>query len=247
MIIGTITFITMLFFGGIQEYFFVDELENGVKQLVIEKERSKEILADIKASKNTINEFDKNRKSLLKEFYRLNLNRNTTLTMLKDFFKSRMEERLIFQDEFLKERMKIISKIHDNEWGKIIALFDENVEKKASNEAKVKQQEAFENLINAINRSISENDRMVQALALVRNFQTRYNELEARINSINTRENDLLRNKSTTQSQFKALAKKVNDIRATSYKALVDFHFDMKEVAEETEWVSIMKAMNKAI
>lgn len=46
MIVGIVALFTVLFFGGVQEYFFIEKLEKGVKKFVIEKDRSKEILAD---------------------------------------------------------------------------------------------------------------------------------------------------------------------------------------------------------
>ena len=42
MTIGTITLLTVLFFGGTQEYSFLDKLENGTKQFILDKERSNE-------------------------------------------------------------------------------------------------------------------------------------------------------------------------------------------------------------
>ena len=247
MIIGTITLITMLFFGGVQEYFFIDKLEKGVKQFITDKERSKEILTGLKASKKEIDAFNKDRKARLKEFYALNLNRDIPRSSLEDFFEKRMEERLVFQEQILDERIKLVKMIGDEEWEQIVSISDEAIDKKISKEEKKKEKDAFESVYKTINRSISEDDRMVQARALVQNFQARYEDLYAKINSINTRENDLLRNKNTPKAEFKDLAKKVNDIRITTYKAFVDFHFDMQDVTEESEWFSIMKAMNKVI
>lgn len=71
MIIGSITLITILFFGGVSEYFLIDKLEKGVKEYVVEKNRQKEILADLKTSKAFIKEFNKKRKSQSKTFHTL--------------------------------------------------------------------------------------------------------------------------------------------------------------------------------
>ena len=39
MIVGIITLITMLFFGGIQEYFLLDKLEKGTKIYIEDKDK----------------------------------------------------------------------------------------------------------------------------------------------------------------------------------------------------------------
>lgn len=247
MSIGTITLFTALFFGGIQQQIFLDILEERVKQNVTEPIRSKEILADLKTSKKEIEAFNKDRKERLKEFYTLNLDRDISYATLKEFFEKRMEERLVFQDMFLDRRIDLAEKIDDEEWNQIMNLSDETVDKKTAKELNKNPKDLFKPVYTAVEKSIKEEHRMVQGTALVQNFETRYEELNSSISSINTRENVLLRDKITTRSQFKALAKEINDVRAVTYKALVDFHFDMLDVTEETEWLSIMKAMNKVL
>ena len=247
MIIGTITLITMLFFGGIQEYFFVEKLEKGVKQFITDKERSKGILTELKNHKKEIDAFNKDRKTRLKEFHTLNLDRDVSYSTLEEFFERRMKERLAFQENLVDGRIMLIEKITDEEWDQIINLSDETIEKKAAKEEKKNPKDFFKPVVTTVEKSIKEDHRMVQATALVQNFQTRYEELNSRINAINTRENTLLREKNTSKSQFQALAKEVNDVRAITYRALIDFHFDMLDVTEENEWLSIMKAMNKVL
>ena len=247
MIIGTITLISMLFFGGIQQYFFVDKLEKGIKQFVEEKDRRKEILADLKNSKSTIDAFNKERKSNLKVFYAMNLNRDTKVNELEDFFKLSADERKLFQDKLINERLLVVSKINEEEWEKIIALSTENVQKQLEKSKKKQQKDAFESLFKTIEKSISEQDRQAQAYALVKNFQNRYNQLNEKVQSVNTLENDLLNNKSTGAFEFEKFAEEVNLIRKTAYLAFIHFHFDVKEITNETEWTKIMKEFNKLI
>ena len=74
MIVGIIAIFAILFSGGTNEAFFIDKMEKGVKEYVIEKDRKNEILSELKSSKKTIKAFDKNRKKqlkTLKKFYKL--------------------------------------------------------------------------------------------------------------------------------------------------------------------------------
>ena len=63
MLIGLATLITILLFGGGQDYFLVMNLDKGIKKFVVEKERKKEILAEFKIAKKEVKKLSKTRKA----------------------------------------------------------------------------------------------------------------------------------------------------------------------------------------
>lgn len=247
MIVGIVALFTVLFFGGGQEYFFIEKLEKGVKQYVVEKDRSKEILADLKGTKTLIKAFNKDRKGKLKAFLSMNIDPDVKRETLDLFFKDRVAERLIFQEQMIGERINALSKISDNEWAKIIALSDDAVDKASAKAQKKEPKDPFESVLKTIKSSIADQNTQSQAIALLQNFQGRYVDLLDKVNAVNTIESSLLQNKNTTAEEFQSLAIDVNRLRQTAYKALVDFHFDMKEITNEAEWVKVMKSLNKVI
>ncbi len=243
MTIGTITLLTVLFFGGIQEYSFLEKLENGTKQFVVDKERSNVILSDLKAMKKEINAFHKERKAKLKEFYSMNLDRKLMSDDMELFFEERMKERLIFQKNFTERRLAITSMIKPDEWNEIISFSSESSDKTTIAE----QTDVMAKVIGTVKKSIKEPGRQVQAIALAENFQTRFNDFIKQTNSISSLEYGLLNNQNASATEIQKLAIEANLIRETAYKAFVDLHFDMLEITEEMEWQKIMTQINNVI
>lgn len=247
MIPGIIALLTLLFFGGPQEYFFIEKLEKGVKKYVIEKDRSKEILTELKESKSMIKAFNKNRKGKLKQFLSMNLDRNAQRGTMDDFFKKRVEERLVLQQDMIEKRLLVTSKIEDSEWEEIIKMSDASVEKKMAKLQKKGVKAPFESVAKTIESAIDDQDKQAQASAIVQNFKMRYTKLLDEVNSINTLESKLLSNKGTTEKEFMSVAKDMSQLRETAYQSFIDLHFDMKEITDESEWSKVMKSVNKVI
>jgi hypothetical protein len=86
-----------------------------------------------------------------------------------------------------------------------------------------------------------------RAVSIVQDFQEEYTKLLKEVNAVNTIESDLLSNKNTSASEFQELANKMNKLREIAYQSLVDLHFDLQEITNETEWVKVMKSVNKVI
>ena len=128
MIVRIVALFTVLFFGSAQEYFFIEKLEKGVKKYVIEKDRSKEILVDLKETKSMIKAFNKNRKGKLSEFLSMNLDCDIQRGAMNSFFKKRVDERLVFQQSMIEKRLLVTSKLEKSEWEEIIKMSDTSVE-----------------------------------------------------------------------------------------------------------------------
>ena len=62
MIVGIAALFTILFFGGGQEYFLIEDFDKGINKHITDKNRSSEIKAEIKLTKSLIKEFNKKRK-----------------------------------------------------------------------------------------------------------------------------------------------------------------------------------------
>ena len=247
MIVGIVALFTVLFFGGPQEYFFIEKLEKGVKKFVVEKDRSKEILADLKLTKSMIKTFNKERKGKLSDFHSMNMDRSISRETLVEFFEERVKERKVFIKKMIEQRLAVVSKIDDGEWKEIISLSDATVEKKMAKVEKKGQPDPFEAVIKSVRSNIADQDKQAKAISVVENFKIEYTELLTEVNSVNTIENKLLNDKNTTANEFQVLADDMNQLREKAYKNLVDLHFQIKDVTTETEWSKIMKSINKII
>jgi hypothetical protein len=247
MIVGIVALFSVLFFGGAQEYFFIEKLEKGIKKYVFEKDRSKEILADLKLTKSMIKTFNKERKAKLSDFHSMNLDRSISREVLVDFFEERVEERQVFQEKMIEKRLMVVSKIKDGEWKEIISLSYESVQKKMEKVEKKGSSDPLEAVIKTINSRMADQNNQAKAVSIVQDFNKEYTGLLKQVNAVNTIESDLLSNKNTSAAQFQKLANDMNQLRKTAYESLIDLHFDLKEITNETEWVKVMKSVNKVI
>ena len=247
MIVGIVALFTVLFFGGAQEYFFVEKLENGVKKYVVEKDRSKEILADLKLTKSMIKTFNKERKGKLSDFHSMNMDRGISREALVDFFEERVEERKVFQKKMIDRRLTLVSKIDDAEWKEIISLSDATVEKKMAKVEKKGETDPFDTVIKSVRSNIADQDNQAQALSVVENFEIVYAKLLTEVNSVNTIESKLLSNKNSTADEFETLAKDMNQLREKAYRSFIDLHFELRDITNEKEWTKVMKSINKVI
>jgi len=247
MIVGIVALFTVLFFGGVQEYFFIEKLEKGVKKFVIEKDRSKEIMVDLKETKSMIKAFNKNRKGKLNEFLSMNLDRDIHRGSMDSFFDKRVDERLVFQQSMIEKRLLVTSKLEGSEWEEIIKMSDASVEKKIVKLQKKGAKDPFESVEKTIQSAFSDQGKQAQASAILQNFKTQYTKLLDEVNSINTLESKLLSNKGSTEKEFMSLANDMNQLRETAYQNFIDLHYDMKEITDESEWTKVMKSVNKVI
>ncbi|MCG8308271.1 MAG: hypothetical protein MI975_12825 [Cytophagales bacterium] len=247
MIVGIVTLFTILFFGGAQEYFFIEKLEKGVKKFVVEKDRSKEILADLKLTKSMIKDFNKARKGKLSEFHSLNLNRTVSREVLEEFFDERVAERKIFQKKMIERRLLFTSKIEDDEWEEIINLSDASVEKKMSKLAKKKSPDLFESVMKSVKSNIEDQDNQSKAISIVVNFKNEYTKLLEEVNAVNSVESELLSDKNSTAQEFQSLADDMNQLREKAYMSLIDLHFKLKDITNDGEWGKVMKSIYKIV
>jgi len=249
MIVGTIALITMLFSGGVNEIFFIDKLEKGVKEFVIEKTRQKIILADLKTSKKFMGQFDKGRKSQLKELKELYKDQTTNDEDLQVFFDKLHKERLVFQERIIDDRLAIFNKIEADEWSSIIEYSDAKTTKRTEKELKkAKKSEnktAFTKTRKVIMNSVSDLNKQKAIIKGLDDMIDAFEGLGDRIQSINVKENKILIQKDASKEALKNTLNEMNSLRYLSFQQLVTFHSFVKKKSNKEEWDNIMKAFTK--
>lgn len=251
MIIGTIALLTFLFGGGLGEVFFIDSLEKGVKEYVVDKERRKEILADLDNSSTYIKEFNKARKSELIKFELINNSRSSTNKDMQDFFSEIMKERISFQDSIVSQRIRVVYKINDDEWTSIIKLsersFKESQEKIKKKEAKSEPEVYFQKTRKEIENNV--NDSITQNIlnSALNDILFTFEKLANRLNSINVEESNVLVKKDAVHADFEDIADKMNKIRADGFNNIIRFHFLLKDISSEASFDKIIKAYSNDI
>lgn len=252
MIIGTIALLTLLF-GGSVELFFINNFDKGVKEYVIEKDRQKEILADLKTSKKLISNYNKGREKQYKLFKKLNVSHETTNEDLVDLFNDLHKERLTHQEIMIDKRLSVIGKIKADEWDSIMVFskisFDKKIEKEQKklekNEAKGKETKVFEKTRKAIINNVSDLGKQQVLTTGLSSMINTFEELAGEAKSYYVNENDIIIRKDVTKDDLEQLAGEMNDLRSLIYDQLIEFHFLVKENTNITEWDKIMNAFTK--
>ena len=251
MLVATMTVLILLFGGGSFETFFIDDLNKGVKEYVADEDRKKEILADLKISKELVKEYNKQRKTRFKEFEELNVSRETTSKELTEFFNVLMDERGEFQNRFIDDRIAVSKKIKPDEWTAIIEhaglIEDKNQEKlqKKIDKAEAKGKEPFEKTREAITKNVLDAARQQLLLGRLDAMLNNFNELAGKINSFNVGDSGLLVRQDASKEELKQVAGKINELRYATFNYLVGFHMVVKENTDAPEWDKIMKEFNK--
>jgi len=254
MIVGTVALLTILFGGGF-DFFFIDNLEKGVKEYVIEKDRRKEILADLKTSKKLISNYSKERKAKYKTFKKLNISHETTREDLVDFFNKLYKERVAYQKEIVDSRIAVNKKIKADEWDSIMVFsktsLDKQIEKDQKklekNKDKGKDITPFVKTRKAITDNVLDSEKQQILKSGLDKMISSIEELMIETGTINANESKLLTNQNATKDELLKLGNKLNEMRRLIFDELIDFHMLVKENTNITEWDKIMKTFNKEL
>ena len=247
MIVGLITLITALLLGGPAQIFYVDNIEKGIKKNVLEKDRKKEILNEIKNTKIIYKDFEKDRKQDYKTFLALYSDINSTTEELNSFFKELQEKRDSYQNKLIDQRLLIFGNIEPEEWDNILESSVTVAEKKMAKAEKksLKSKEDFRKTKSNIESIILNNEQKQNLIKGLENVVSSRKELENMLLSINSSQNSILANKNSGKEDLQEIINADSKIRADVLMSLVSFHETARENCSDLEWTQIMKSFIK--
>lgn len=249
MIVGTIALITLLFLGGVPDFFLVTGLEKGVKEYVIDKEKKKEILAEFKIVKKKSKAIYKTRSGLIKEIEIINADRLATTADFQKFESLLIENAVEYQDLVIDSRLDLINNITEDEWANIIEYSKNEVDnekeklQKKIDDGKIK--DPFKDLETKINAQIADEKNRTVVLEALAAFKNDFKTLAEKLNERNVDDTPVLMNKNSSKEDLKEIAAEINNIRKDTYKSMLDFRSVLLENTNEEEWNKIMKEFNK--
>ncbi|MCD4730196.1 MAG: hypothetical protein K8R74_06340, partial [Bacteroidales bacterium] len=225
------------------------------KEYVIEKDRKKEILANLKTSNKLMSNYNKEREAKYKTFKKLNFSHETSREDLVGFFDKLYKERMAYQKEMVDERLAVLTKIKADEWDSIMVFskisLDKQIEKAQKkldkNKEKGKEFVPFVKTRKAITDNVLDSDKQQILKSGLDKMISSIEELTIETGTINANESNLLINQNATKDELLKLGNKLNDMRRLIFDELIDFHLLVKENTNITEWDKIMKAFNKEL
>ena len=245
MLVATVTALIILFSGG-YEIFFAENVEKGIKEYVLEKERRKELLDLTKEVKKRAKTYNKERKSNYKDFEALYTNFNTSDDELNAFFEDLTEIQREYQEDFVEKRIEITDRITDDEWSNIIGLSREAYQKKADKQAKKKQKtkDHFAKTRKQVSEIAKAENRDAIADQLD-SFTERVTEFEKAMKNVNVLESDLLVKKSNSKQELLQLYDEMNNIRKKAFEAVIGFHQTVRANSSPEQGEAVLSAFYK--
>ncbi|MEP0133435.1 MAG: hypothetical protein ABJJ25_17145 [Eudoraea sp.] len=251
MIVGIATLFAMLFGGGSLDYYYIDKIEEGVKKEIVDKDRKKELQAELKAYTKVVKEFYKVRNKDFKVLKTKNLERGINEDYYLDFFDKRMQERVKLQETTLESRLALQEKITDDEWDAIMkkasSAETKEEEKAQRKKAKKDDKNAFREQETAIVQNVADQDRRANLLEGLAIYEATYNQIHESYESINVNESEALIDKNLSREKIIAIGEQLNEQRITLYKGFSVFIITAKANSTEEDYKAIMKAFNKLI
>ena len=245
MLVATITALIILFSGG-YEIFFAENVEKGIKEYVLEKDRRKELLDMTKEIKNGAKAYNKERKANFKDFEDLYTNYNSDEAKLQAFFDNLTEIQKAYQGDFIEKRIQITDKITDEEWKLIVQSSEEAYQKKLDKLAKKKSKtkDPFEKTRKKISE-VPDAQSQAPLLEQLDSFSERISEFEKSMKDVNVFENELLVQKTNSKQELLTLYDDMNEIRQKAFGHLIGFHESVRSNVSEEQGETILSTFYK--
>ena len=245
MIVGIVTLISVLFFGGGANFFPVQEMEKGISKYVEDQTTKKNLKSEIKAYKISAKKIRKEQEGLKKELVKLESNYDTSVDDFNVLRETIMETGKVMQDLAMDTRLRLVTHISAEEWEKIVELSITKTSKSLEKQAKKKQKDPFTKVEASVEGSITDTSKRSNVMEALDNFRNTFVELHQEIESKNVIDTEVLSDQGATREEMQQLADAVNSIRERTFDAAVDFHFMLKANTTQIEFKRIIKEFNK--
>ena len=231
----------MMLFGGGSSPIIVPNLDNYVKEYVVDETRKDSIVNLIEISNDKTEEIGDKNKDLVKELKSFYKSREAT----SSDFESTMNEILANQVESQKVNLMVVEKSHSQitseEWTEIQQAIYTSLEKSDEERAEEtnKQKKKFDKLTEKVSKNIADKDKRKLAIEALEEVKTVY------LRNREILRNELLDKKSVIY-QYKASDKDLVELQEKVYNLYKEFfeetfkaHFKLVELTTEEEWEDI--------
>ena len=250
MIVGTLTILALLFGSGSFEAFFLLDLDNGVKEFVMEKDRQKEILSGINDVEKRIVAFNKTRASDFKHFKEMNEDRNTSEEAFSKLFQDIQTKRDSLQNEIIDSRIIICNKIQQNEWDSIVVFSKSSyakIQAKAKKKGDKDMKQLFVKTGTIVTETIADDKRNNAIMEGLDGMSLKLETLLSKSETVDSDDHSVFTRKEASKEELLLMSVEMNELRNLIYKEIVGFHFTVTENTSSEEWSKIIKSFNKEL
>lgn len=104
-------------------------------------------------------------------------------------------------------------------------------------------QDFYEAFKKAIEKSIKDENKQKQAIAILDNFKDELNNFDQYLDKFEKENADIILDYHSTEADLMNVAEDLNDERTVFYKKMMDLHTQMVELTTEEEWETLTKKL----
>ena len=155
----------------------------------------------------------------------------------------------------MDDRIRVANKIQATEWDSILVhsaiSYEKRVNKADSKKEKSiekgKVEEGFSNTRKAIYESVLNESIRDEIIVELNDMIQSITDLGNEILTVNVENDHILIKKEANKEELREMARRMNELRRSSFDKVIDFHVVVVENCSEKEMTVIMKAMNKEL
>jgi hypothetical protein len=242
-----ITFLLIGSFSGSESAFVNQAARSDVKKYIHE-DRQTEVLDLMKAYETEFKVIRKKEKKHEKSLENLFVSHNSEMSDFQPVFDAYMQLREQRQLSYMEAVLKTKNIVTDDEWAKLLSGIDdrEKVQVYKQDEVISKIESSNEYIEEDLKKWIEDDKKANQASLIMKEVNSSEVAILKKMPEFNYKEDGLLRNKNSTEEDYKKAFKKYNSWWSEYFDLYAKAYIDLSAVTTDKEW-KIMKKYTKGI
>ena len=251
MIIGLLTIIYSMLFGGSVDPFVLPDAQKVVKQAIEDKERKKEVTKELKLYSKEWKSLQKLNKKQSKSIARLNSDFSIDTQFISKEFESHRSARKEIEDQIIEYRYAIQAMITDNEWEVIMQAVANPKAKtikkkdKAQLKSQLKREKKIIALENEIKDAFGNSPKVEEVIEDLDQFEEDMAEFLFVMQEEAARVAEVMENRDASKEDLTEIVVLNEDFRAKVHTSFLKLRGELIELSTPEQWPKIAKALNK--
>jgi len=252
MLIGTFTLI-MALLGGNDSPFVLPKAEKAVKQIIVDSDKKKEILAEMKVYSKEWKKLQKTKKKQAKAIAKLNKDYSVDQQLMADGFRIYLEEREPIISDLNQFRLSVQDKFSEEEWGQLmdraINISPKKTKKldKTKAKAEISQNKQLAAIASEIQSAFSDPAKIKSADEYFLAFEDAMAEMLVRNQDYLPDLIEVMEDQGATKAELTAIANQEEQIRAAGRESFLTLRKNLVDLSNENDWPKLAKALGKFI
>lgn len=243
-----ITIFLASFLVGSESAFIDQAAKSDVKTYILDKDRRTEVLDLMKRYEKEFKDSRKKEKKQEKALEKLFAVRNSEITDFQSAFDEYMRLKELRQLSYIEFVLKTKSIVTESEWENLLSGIDDRQKVQLYEQDKVisKIESSNEHIETDFREWISDDKRAKQASLIMKKVNSSEVAILKKLPEVNLKKDGLLRNKNSTEEDYKKAFKKLNHWWNDYFDLYVNAYIDLSAVTTDKEW-KIMEKYTKGI